>query len=147
MPDAPDSQPADGGPSLRGLRVLITGGAGFIGTKVAQRLVDDNEVVILDNLSRNSLAGTSIEDHPNLRLIVGDVLDERVVKESTGGADLVIHCAGIAGIDTVVGRPVQTMLVNKRGLRFAGVRLTRDRSECDWRGGRSPLDVRRQQAC
>ena len=113
MPDVSDSQPADG---VRGLRVLITGGAGFIGTKVAERLVDDNEVVILDNFSRNSLVGnSSIENHSNLRVVVGDVLDEQVVGESTEAADLVIHCAGIAGIDTVVGRPIQTMLVNMFG--------------------------------
>ena len=115
MPDASDSLPADDAHELRGLRILITGGAGFIGTKVAERLVADNEIVILDNFSRNSLAGSSIESHANLRVVVGDVLDERVVKEATGGADLVIHCAGIAGIDTVVGRPVQTMLVNMIG--------------------------------
>jgi UDP-glucose 4-epimerase len=96
-------------------RIVITGGAGFIGTKVAERLVDRNDVVIFDNLSRNSLAGSPIEQHANLRLIVGDVLDSSRVSEVVAGADLIVHCAGIAGIDTVVQQPVRTMLVNMVG--------------------------------
>ena len=105
----------DGGAGLRGKTILITGGAGFIGTKVAQRFIEDNKIVVLDNLSRNSLADSPIAKHPNLQLIVGDVLDDRFVHESMRGADLVIHCAGIAGIDTVVQQPVRTMLVNMVG--------------------------------
>jgi UDP-glucose 4-epimerase len=100
---------------LSGKRIVITGGAGFIGTKVAERLVEHSDVVVFDNLSRNSLAGSQIEDHPNLKLVVGDVLDAKAVGAAVAGADLVIHCAGIAGIDTVVKQPVRTMLVNMVG--------------------------------
>ena len=50
--------------SLTGKRVLITGGAGFIGTTLARRLVDANEVLAVDNLHRNALAGTELEAHP-----------------------------------------------------------------------------------
>ena len=45
---------------LEGRRVLITGGAGFIGTSLARRLVDANQVVLFDNLHRNALAGSEL---------------------------------------------------------------------------------------
>ena len=60
---------------LTGKRILITGGAGFIGTTLATRLVDDNEVVAVDNLHRDALTGTDLSDHPNFRFVEGDVLD------------------------------------------------------------------------
>src|SRR5512144_2961580 len=53
--------------SLTGKRVLITGGAGFIGTTLAGRLVDANEVVAVDNLHRDALSGTDLVGHPNFR--------------------------------------------------------------------------------
>ena len=49
---------------LSGKKILITGGAGFIGTTVARRLVDDNEVVAFDNLHRDALTGTELGEHP-----------------------------------------------------------------------------------
>ena len=103
------------GDQIADQRVVITGGAGFIGTKVAERLVERNNVVIFDNLSRNSLAASPIEHHPHLDLVVGDVLDPRHFSDVAAGADLIVHCAGIAGIDTVVQQPVRTMLVNMVG--------------------------------
>src|SRR5919201_1082454 len=51
--------------ALSGKRILITGGAGFIGTTLARRLVDGNQVVALDNLHRDVLANTALADHPN----------------------------------------------------------------------------------
>ena len=62
--------------ALEGKRVLITGGAGFIGTTLARRLVDANEIVALDNLHRDALSGTrrSLE-HPNFTFHEADVLD------------------------------------------------------------------------
>ena len=57
--------------ALSGKRILITGGAGFIGTTLARRLVDDNEIVALDNLHRDALGGTDLADHPNFSLPPG----------------------------------------------------------------------------
>ena len=54
--------------SLTGKRVLITGGAGFIGTTLARRLVGANEVIAVDNLHRNALAGTELDERPELSL-------------------------------------------------------------------------------
>ena len=47
------------------MKVLITGGAGFIGTTLARRLVDENQIVAFDNLHRDALGGTDLGDHPD----------------------------------------------------------------------------------
>jgi nucleoside-diphosphate-sugar epimerase len=97
---------------LEGKRVLLTGGAGFIGTSLAKRLVDRNQIVILDNCHRNALEGTPLAQHPNLRLIPGDVLDPEVTRSAMEGCDTIVHLAAIAGVDTVLKMPVTTMKVN-----------------------------------
>jgi UDP-glucose 4-epimerase len=102
-------------PELAGQRVLITGGAGFIGSTLAGLLLDRNDVVVLDNLSRNALQYKPYANHPRLTLVEGSVLDASTVKEAMTGVDYVVHCAGIAGIDTVIQRPVETMRVNMIG--------------------------------
>ena len=101
--------------SLTGKRVLITGGAGFIGTTLATRLVEANEVVAVDNLHRDALSGTELADHPNFRLVEGDVLDLGRLTELATGCTHVVHAAGIAGVDTVLTSPVRTMRVNVIG--------------------------------
>jgi UDP-glucose 4-epimerase len=95
--------------------VFITGGAGFIGSTLIGRLIETNRVIAYDNLSRNSLEGRSYRDHENLTLIEGDVLDYEHLSRSMKDADIVVHCAAIAGIDTVIKRPVTTMRVNMIG--------------------------------
>jgi UDP-glucose 4-epimerase len=101
--------------SLQGKRVFITGGAGFIATTLARQLVDQNEVVALDNLHRDALSATDLADHPNFQLHQADVLDAAVVRELAQGATHIVHCAAIAGVDTVVESPVRTMRVNLIG--------------------------------
>jgi UDP-glucose 4-epimerase len=101
--------------TLEGRRVFITGGAGFIGSALAGRLVDDNDVVIYDTLSRDSLKEKSYRAHPNLRVIQGDVLDTESLRQAMRGANVVVHCAGIAGIDTVTKSPTTTLRVNLIG--------------------------------
>ena len=100
---------------IKGKTIFITGGAGFIGSTVAGRLLDQNRVVLYDNLSRNSLKDKPFKDHSNLELIQGDVLDLDHVCKAMQGADIIVHCAAIAGIDTVIKSPVTTMRVNMVG--------------------------------
>jgi UDP-glucose 4-epimerase len=95
--------------------VFITGGAGFIGSTLAERLVERNRVVLFDNLARNSLKDKPFRDHKNLTLIEGDILDYEPLRDAMRGADMVVHCAAIAGIDTVIKSPVRTMRVNMMG--------------------------------
>jgi len=101
--------------SLTGKRVLITGGAGFIGTTLADRLVAANEVVAVDNLHRDALSGTDLSAHPNFHFVEGDVLDLAGLVELADGCTHLVHAAGIAGVDTVLASPVRTMRVNVIG--------------------------------
>ena len=93
--------------SLSGKRIVVTGGAGFIGTTLARSLIEENEIVAVDNLHRDSLSGTALADHPNFDFVHGDVLD--------GEATHLVHAAAIAGVDTVIESPVRTMRVNLIG--------------------------------
>lgn len=98
-----------------GKKVFITGGAGFIGSALIGRLVEQNCIVVYDNLSRNSLANKTYKDHPNLTLVQGDVLDLEHLSHAMQDADIVVHCAALAGIDTVIKSPVTTLRVNMVG--------------------------------
>ena len=100
---------------IQNKRVFITGGAGFIGSTLIGKLIEHNQIVAYDNLARNALQGKAWKDHQNLQLIVGDVLDYDKLAKAMAGADIVVHCAAIAGIDTVVKNPVMTMRVNMVG--------------------------------
>jgi len=100
---------------LEGKRILITGGAGFIGTTLARELVERNSVVAYDNLHRDALAGTDLVEHPSFEFVEADVLDADALREAAVGATHVVHCAAIAGVDTVLASPVRTMRVNLIG--------------------------------
>jgi UDP-glucose 4-epimerase len=101
--------------ALQGKRILITGGAGFIGTTLAERLVAANDVIALDNLHRDALSGSELADHPNFTFEQGDVLDLDRLRELAAGATHIVHCAAIAGVDAVIESPVRTMRVNLIG--------------------------------
>jgi len=95
--------------------IFITGGAGFIANTLIRQYVEHNKITVYDNFHRDTLSGSGLADHPNIRIIKGDVLDLPLLTESMKGADIVVHAAGIAGIDTVIKNPVRTMTVNMIG--------------------------------
>lgn len=95
--------------------ILITGGAGFIGTSLCRRIADKNRVRIFDNLRRNALAEAGLDKHPNVEVVVGDVRDAKAVKAAVQGMQYVVHMAAIAGVDTVLRHPVLTMEVALEG--------------------------------
>lgn len=113
---------------IEGKRIFVTGGAGFIGSTLIGRLIERNEIVAYDNLARNTLKDQAFAAHKNLRLIEGDVLEPAHLAGAMGDANIVVHCAAIAGIDTVIKSPVTTMRVNMVGsanVLEAASRLTR----------------------
>jgi nucleoside-diphosphate-sugar epimerase len=101
--------------TLTGKRILITGGAGFIGSHLVERLLPANEIVVYDNLHRNALQFAHLDGHPRLHFIKGDVLDFVTTRAATEGCQIVIHCAAIAGVYTVDRSAVRTMEVNLLG--------------------------------
>ena len=100
---------------LRDKKIFVTGGAGFIGTTLIGKHIENNQVVVFDNLARNTLKTTPYRDHKNLPLIEGDILDKADLIEAAKGAQLFVHAAAIAGIDNTVKNPVRTMTVNMIG--------------------------------
>ena len=100
---------------IEGKRVLVTGGAGFIGSSLALRLADANDLILLDNLHRNAYKETALVGHPRVTLVQGDVLDNDKVRSVVKGCDVIVHMAAIAGVDTVMGAPVLTMRVALQG--------------------------------
>ncbi len=104
---------------IKGKKFFITGGAGFIGSNLIKRLIDYNKIVVYDRLSRNALVNTDLLTHPNLTVIRGDVMDYEFLKENVPkDVDVILHMAAIAGIDTVIKNPVNTMEVNMIGTYF-----------------------------
>lgn len=94
-------------------KIFISGGAGFIATHLIERLISNNQIIVYDNLSRNSLKQSKYWTHPNLKIIQGDVLDSEQLKMSIPhDTDIILHMAAIAGIDTVIKNPMKTMEVN-----------------------------------
>ena len=100
---------------LENKRILLTGGAGFIGSQIARRLIAANEIVVFDNLHRNALAYTDLAESDNVKVVEGDVLNREQLLEAARGCDVIVHLAAIAGVDTVMGMPTLTMKVNLLG--------------------------------
>jgi UDP-glucose 4-epimerase len=101
---------------LENKKIFITGGAGFIASKLIEKLIDKNHITIFDNFHRNTLISRpDLLNHPNLEIIKGDVLNIDQIRASLQGHQYVIHAAAIAGIDTVIKSPVNTMQVNMIG--------------------------------
>jgi UDP-glucose 4-epimerase len=98
-----------------GKKIFITGGAGFIANQIISRIVEDNQITVYDNFHRDTLTSSVYHNHKNISVVNGDVLDYEGLKRAMIGSDIVIHAAGIAGIDTVGRRPTHTMRVNMIG--------------------------------
>ncbi len=100
---------------IEGKRILITGGAGFIGTSLALRLCQHNQIVVFDNFHRDALTGSPLQDNDKVTIIRGDVRDYDSLKEALTGCQVAVHMASIAGVDTVMRNPVLTMEVGLNG--------------------------------
>lgn len=102
---------------IKNKRILLTGGAGFIGTKICKLLSEQNKILIYDNLNRNSIKNTNLLNKDNIKLVKGDILDYINIKSIVDEfkPNIVIHLAAVAGIDTVIKNPVKTMKVNMIG--------------------------------
>ena len=96
-------------------RILVTGGAGFIGSHLADALLARGHAVrVLDNLSSGRRANLAL-DHPGLELVVGDVADPAVVRRALAGCTAVAHLAAVASVQASVEDPVGTHRSNFLG--------------------------------
>ena len=100
---------------IKNKNIFITGGAGFIANTLMGQLINDNKIVAFDNFHRDTLTSSAYAEHPNLKVIRGDVLDYESVYKGMAKSDIVVHAAAIAGIDTVIKKPTKTMRVNMIG--------------------------------
>jgi UDP-glucose 4-epimerase len=96
---------------------LITGGAGFIGSHLAEALLARGErVIAIDNLSTGRLTNLSaVVDHPDFRFVQGSVLDELAVDELVHECDIVVHLAAAVGVRLIVENPLRSFTTNIRG--------------------------------
>lgn len=99
------------------MRALVTGGAGLIGSHLAEHLIArGDEVVILDDLSTGRLENIEgISASGGVRLIEGSVCDPDAVRRAVRGCEQVFHLAAAVGVGMIVERPLHTLLTNVNG--------------------------------
>ena len=99
------------------MKALITGGAGFIGGHLAERLLKDgSQVSAIDNLSTGSLKNIeSIANHPNFHFVEGDIRDCNLMEQLTERCDRIYHLAAAVGVKLIAERPVHTIETNIGG--------------------------------
>ena len=104
-------------PRIKNKRVLVTGGAGFIGSNLCEDLLKyDNEVVCLDNFSTGHFRNIrDFIDHPKFTLIVGDIRKLEDCRKAVDGVDLVLHEAALGSVPRSINDPITTNSVNIDG--------------------------------
>lgn len=99
------------------MRALITGGAGFIGSHLAERLLEGgHHVAILDDLSTGRIENVEhLVGHPRFSATIGSVMDEALIGPLVDEADTVFHLAAAVGVRLVVDKPIHTIHTNVHG--------------------------------
>lgn len=93
------------------MKYLITGGCGFIGSHLAERLIaDGHHVTVLDDLSTGKRSNVaSIADHPQFDLRIGTICDDSLVHQLVQDCDVVFHLASAVGVRLIMDKPVETI--------------------------------------
>jgi UDP-glucose 4-epimerase len=99
------------------VRWLVTGGAGFIGSHVADSLIDsDHQVTALDNVSTGSRDNIAhLLDNPAFSLVEGTIMDAGLVDRLAAEHDVIVHLAAAVGVKLIVDKPLESLLTNIRG--------------------------------
>jgi len=98
------------------VRYLVTGGAGFIGSHLIQRLLDEeHEVVVLDNFSTGRRTNLPMSTSSQFRVVDGSVLDSEILKEAAQGVNFIFHLAAAVGVFNIVENPIDSLRTNING--------------------------------
>jgi len=99
------------------VKALITGGAGFIGSHLAERLLElGHDVLVLDNLSTGSIENiTHLKGHKKFSYVIDSVTSESLLAEMVDSSDVVFHLAAAVGVKLIVEQPVHTIETNVHG--------------------------------
>lgn len=102
------------------MKILITGGAGYIGSHIVDRMIDDHEVYVIDNLSTGNILNISHHlNKPNFHFINDTILNESLMSNVISNVDLVYHLAATVGVKHVVQDPLLGVLTNVQGTEIA----------------------------
>ena len=103
------------------MNLLITGGAGFIGSHLAERLIEMGHFVIaLDDLSTGTSSNIAqLEKNPNFEFIKGSMLDEKLIETLMSGVDGCIHLGAALGVQRILEKPYQSLVANIHGSEIA----------------------------
>jgi UDP-glucose 4-epimerase len=99
------------------MRILVTGGAGFIGSHLCERLVEDgHNVTAIDNFSTGKASNlASLEGVAGFSLVEGSILDSEILTQLVNNTDYVFHLAAAVGVFNIVNNPIASLLTNIRG--------------------------------
>ena len=102
------------------MKILITGGAGFIGSHLAEHLLKNgDEVFVIDNLWTGKLANISkIQGHDRVHLVIDTILNESVMNELIFKVDQIYHLAAAVGVRNIMDHPVETLDTTLKGLKW-----------------------------
>lgn len=95
--------------------ILVTGGAGFIGSHLAERLSKEEEVRVLDNLSAGSQNLADLKEHKNIQFMEGDIRDAKKVQEAVFGCSAVFHLAAMNRAQRSIEKPLEANEINITG--------------------------------
>lgn len=99
---------------LKGKKILVTGGAGFIGSNLIDRLAPDNKVIVLDNLSTGLLSNLD-KSKAQITFVKGDILDKAILKDIIAEVEVIFHLAANVGNIKSIKQPDVDMEINIRG--------------------------------
>ena len=99
------------------MRALLTGGAGFVGSHLAETLLEQgHHVSVIDDLSTGSIENIApLKPHPRFEYVIDTIMNEPLVAELIDGADVVYHLAAAVGVQLIVEAPVRTIETNVHG--------------------------------
>ena len=97
------------------MKILVTGGAGYIGSHLVDKLIDeDHEVTVLDNLSTGRAKNLASSKN-RIQFVEGDIMDEQLVNDLVDKHEFVFHLAAAVGVGNIMLDPLQSMITNVRG--------------------------------